>query len=161
MESITDTNVNIGGNNMSAEAVYDDIRSYLRLTSRVVSKVGNHINVGENFTLRFTGSNSAYAANLVGKPRIVFLKSRIFVEGTRFASPVNGSGWFDLPDQTLFPGESSSVDIEFQANADLGWWDDIWSAEHVAKAWILGDLDQERFFQIWNYIDVHEEIEET
>ena len=151
----------IGDDNMSAESLYDDIRSFLRLTSRVVDKVGNHINVGETFTLRFTGSNSAYAANLVGKPRIVFRNPRIFVQGTEFASPTAGSGWHDLPDTVLYPGESTFVDIEFQADNDLGWWDDIWSAEHVAKAWILGDLDQDRFFQIWSYIDVHEEIEET
>lgn len=146
---------------MSADSLYDNIRSYLRLTTRVVSKVGNHINVGENFTLRFTGSNSAYAANLVGKPRIVFLNPRIFVQGTEFASPVGGSTWRNLPDTTLFPGESSSVDIEFNAVSDLGFWDDIFSSEHVAEAWILGDLDQNRFFQIWNKINVHEEISET
>lgn len=146
---------------MSADSLYDNVRSYLRLTSRVVSKVGNKINVGEKFTLRFTGSNSAYAANLVGKPRIVFDKPRIYVEGTNYAQPVNGSAWHNLPDEELFPGESSSVDIEFEARRELGWWDDIWSAEHVAKAWILGDLDQNRFFQMWNYIDVREEIEET
>lgn len=146
---------------MSADSLYDNIRSYLRLTSRVVSKVGSKINVRENFTLRFTGSNSAYASNLVGKPRIVFDNPRIFVQGTDFATPTGGSAWHQLPDSELFPGESSAVDIEFQAVRDLGWWDDIWSAEHVAMAWILGDLDQDRFFQIWNYIDVREEIHET
>ena len=146
---------------MSADSLYDNIRGYLRLTSRVVSKVGSKVNVGEKFTLRFTGSNSAYAANLVGKPRIVFDKPRIYVQGTAYADPVNGSAWHNLPDTKLFPGESSSVDIEFTARKDLGWWDDFWSSEHVADAWILGDLDQNRFFQIWNKIGVHVEIEET
>ena len=146
---------------MSADSLYDNIRSYLRLTTRVVSKVGDHINVGENFTLRFTGSNSAYAANLVGKPRIVFDNTRIFIEGTDYARPVDGSMWHNLPDGEIFPGESSFVDVEFEATNDLGWWDDIWNSEHVAKAWILGDLDQDRFFKIWNYSNIHEEIEET
>ena len=146
---------------MSADSLYDNIRGYLRLTSRVVSKVGNDINVGENFTLRFTGSNSAYSATKVGQPRIVFDNVRIFVEGTAYAQPVRGSAWHNLPDTELFPGEASSVDIEFEALRDLGWWDDIWNAEHVAKAWILGGLDQDRFFQIWNYIDVREEIDPT
>jgi hypothetical protein len=151
----------IGGKNMSADSLYDNIRSYLRLTSRVVSKVGGNINVGEKFTLKFTGTNTAYAANLVGNPRIVFDKPRIFVQGTEYAKPVNGSAWHNLPDTELFPGESSSVNIEFEALKDLGFWNDIFSEEHVAKAWILGDLDQDRFFQIWNYIDVYEELEET
>jgi hypothetical protein len=147
---------------MSADSLYDDIRGFLRLSTRVVSKVGNNINVGETFTLRFTGSNSAYSATRVNSPRIVFRRPRIFVEGTDFASPVEGGGgWHELPDNLLFPGESSSVDVQFRADRDLGWWDDIWNAEHVAKAWILGDLDQDRFFQIWNYKDVYEEIDET
>ena len=146
---------------MSADSLYDNIRSYLRLTSRVVSKVGNKINVGEKFTLRFTGSNSAYAANLVGKPRIVFDKPLIYVQGTDYAEPVKGSAWYNLPDTELFPGESSSVDIEFKAKKELGWWADIFSEEHVARAWILADLDKDRFFKIWNYINIHEEIEET
>lgn len=146
---------------MSADSLYDNIRGYLKLSVRVVSKVGDHINVGERFTLRFTGSNSAYASNLVGKPRIIFKNTRVFVEGTQYAEPVEGSGWRTLPDEGLFPGESSSVDIEFTATNDLGWWDDIWNAEHVAKAWILGDLDQDKYFQMWNYMDVHKEIEET
>ena len=146
---------------MSADALYDNIRSYLKLTSRVTDKVGNQVNVGERFTLRFTGSNSAYSARKVGQPRIVFDNVRIYVEGTDYARPVEGPRWHNLPDTELFPGESSSVNIEFEATKDLGWWDDIWNAEHVAKAWILGDLDQNRFFQIWKYIDVREEIYET
>lgn len=146
---------------MSANSLYDNIRSYLKLTNRVVSKVGNHINVGEKFTIRFTGSNSAYAANLFHQPRIVFNKARIYVKGTSYAKPVKGSGWHNLPDTSLYPGESSSVDIEFEALDDLGWWADIWSSEHVAKAWIFADLDQNQFFTIRNYKDIHQEIDET
>jgi len=111
--------------------------------------------------MRFTASNQAYAANLVNEPRIVFLNTRFFVEGTPFASPVGGNAWHNVPDQTLFPGESSSVDIVFRADANLDWWNDLWSAEHIAKAWILADLDQNLFFQIWNYSDIREELEPT
>lgn len=146
---------------MSADSVYDDIRSFLRLSTRVVAKVGNNINVGERFTVRFTASNQAYAANLVNQPRIVFNNTRIFVEGTSFAAPVAGNGWHNVPDQTLFPGESSFVDIQFTAIATLDWWNDIWSAENIARAWILADLDQNLFFQIWNYSDISEEIDTT
>lgn len=146
---------------MSADSLYDNIRSYLKLTTRVVSKVGNHINVRERFTLRFTGSNSAYAANIVQQPRIVFNNARIYVQGTSYARPVAGTGWHSLPDNELYPGDASFVDIEFEATADLGWWADIWSSEHVAKAWIFADLNQDQFFTIRNYKDIHEEIEET
>ncbi|HEB76881.1 MAG TPA: hypothetical protein ENJ04_11070 [Nitrospirae bacterium] len=146
---------------MSADSLYDNIRSYLKLTTRVVSKVGSNINVGERFTLRFTGSNSAYAANIVQQPRIVFNNARVYVQGTEYARPVGGPGWHNLPDSVLYPGEASSVDIEFEATGDLGWWADIWSSEHVAKSWIFADLDQDQFFTIRNYQDVYQEIEET
>lgn len=146
---------------MSADSLYDNIRSYLRLTTRVVSKVGSNINVGEKFTLRFTGSNSAYAANIVQQPRIIFNNAKIYVQGTSYAKPVGGSGWHNLPDKVLYPGESSSVDIEFEATADLGFLADLFSSEHVAKAWIFGDLDQNQFFTIRNYLNIHQEIVET
>jgi len=147
---------------MSADSLYDDIRRFLKLTARVTSKVGNHVNVGEKFKLKFTGSNTAYAANLVGRPRIVFKNPRIFVQGTDFAKPAKGAGWHDLPDNLLFPGEASSVTLDFEATDDLSFWEgDLFLQEQVARAWILADLDQDRFFQIWNVINVHHEIEET
>lgn len=145
---------------MSADEVYDDIRSYLRLSTRVIAKVGNNINVGEAFTVRFTASNQAYPANMVNEPRIIFLNTRIYVEGTAYAKP-NVPGWRNVPDQTLYPGESSFVDIGFTALSTLDWWNDLWSAEQIAKAWILADLDQNQFFQIWNYANISEEIDPT
>ena len=146
---------------MSADSMYDDIRSYLRLSTRVITQVGRNINVGENFTVRFTASNQAYSAGFVGQPRIIFLNTRILVQGGTHASPVTGNAWHNVPDQTLFPGESSFVDIVFRANSDLGWWDDIFGVEHISKAWILADLDQNLFFQMWNYSDIQQEIDET
>jgi hypothetical protein len=146
---------------MSADSLYDNIRSYLKLTTRVVSKVGSNINVGERFTLRFTGSNSAYSSSIVQQPRIIFNNAQIYVQGTAYAKPVSGSGWHNLPDDVLYPGESSFVEIEFEATGDLGFWSDILNSEHVAKAWIYADLDQNQFFTIRNYKNVHQEIEES
>lgn len=68
------------------------------------------------------------------------------MQGTDYARPVEGAGWHNLPDTSLFPDEASFVEIEFEATDDLGWWYDIWNAEHVSRAWILGDLIQDRFF---------------
>lgn len=147
---------------MSADSLYDNIRSYLRLSSRVVSKVGNDINVGENFTIRFTGSNSAYASNIYHQPRIIFNNARVFVRGTRYARPVGGDRWHNLPDNIMHPGESSFIDVEFEAIADIGgWWDDFWNSELVAKTWIFADLDQNQFFTIRNYRNINVEIEQT
>ena len=146
---------------MSADSLYDNIRGYLRLNVRVVSKVGNDINVGENFTLRFTGSNSAYAANIVNQPRIVFNNTRIYVEGTRYARPADGNAWHDLPDASLYPGDASFVDIVFEARENIGGISDWFNTERVAKAWIFGDLNQDQFFTIRNYHNIHQEIDQT
>jgi len=148
-------------NIMSADSLYDNIRSYLRLNSRVTQKVGGQINVGERFTMRFTASNAAYSAGLVNDPSVVFKNAKVFVEGTDYATPVTGSGWHEMPDTQLYPGEASSVDVEFTAERNLGGFGDLFNKELVAKAWIMGDLDQDKFFQIWNYQNVREEIHPT
>lgn len=147
---------------MSAESLYDNIRGYLRVTARVVDKVGDNINVREEFTIRVTGSNTAYAANLVGKPRIVFDRPRVFVEGTQYTDVVGGDRWFNLPDQELWPGEASAVDVRLVATTEISsWFVDLFQQEKIANVWIQADLDQDRFFQIWNYLEFSEEIEPT
>ena len=147
---------------MSAQALYSNLQSYLRVVARVVDKRGENINVEEQFTIRVTGSNSAYSANLVNLPRVVFNRPRVFVQGTQYTDVVGGDRWFDLPDQQLFPGEASSVDVELVATSEIAdFWTDLFFAERVANIWILGDLDQDLVFQIWNYIEFSEEIEPT
>ncbi len=147
---------------MSADSLYDNIRGYLRVTARVTDKTGNDINVGEQFTLRVTGSNTAYAANLVGKPRIVFDRPRVYVEGTQYTDVVGGNRWFDLPDPELWPGEASSVNVDLEATSEIAsFWVDLFVQERIANVWIRADLDQNRFFQIWNYREFAEEIEPT
>ena len=145
---------------MNAKAFYDSIRSYLQLTSQLVSQVGNQINVGEKFTLRFTGSNSC-PAEWIGwwkEPDIVFDCPRIMVRGTLFAEPVTGEKWHNLPSQMLYPGESSYVDIEFEAKQSFQL---PWIPEMVAKAWIRADLNQDKFFRVWNFTEAYVQIEET
>jgi hypothetical protein len=146
---------------MSADSLYDNLRSYLRISSRVVEKTGDHINVGEKFTMRFTVSNAAYASGFVGSPDIVFDRPRLFVEGTRYARPAPGDGWHVLPDVELFPGESSSVNVDFEALRDIPGIADWFQREHVARVWARADLDQNRYFAIWSYDDVHREIDPT
>ena len=147
---------------MSAESLYDNVRGYLRVQARVTEKAGGDINVDERFTLRVTGSNTAYAANLVGKPRIVFDRTRVYVQGTRYTDVVGGNRWFNLPDQELWPGEASSVNVELVATSEIaGFFADLFTQERIANVWIRADLDQDRFFQIWNYQEFREEIEPT
>lgn len=147
---------------MSADSLYDNIRSYLRVTARVIRKEGGDINVREEFTIRVTGSNAAYSANKVGQPRIVFDRPRVYVEGSQYTDVVGGNRWFDLPDQELFPGEASFVDVQLVATSEISNpWTDFWNEEKIARIFIRADLDQNRFFDIWNLSDFHEEIEPT
>ncbi len=147
---------------MSADSLYDNIRSYLRVTARVIRKEGGDINVREEFTIRVTGSNAAYSANKVGQPSIVFDRPRVYVEGSQYTDVVGGDRWFDLPDQELFPGEASFVDVQLVATSEIsGWLADAFREEKIARIFIRADLDQNRFFEIWNYSDFHEEIEPT
>lgn len=142
---------------MDADALYDSIRSNLRVNARVISLTGSRIDVGEKFTLRFTGTNFCPAEWIPWwkQPDIIFDNVRIFVRGTDYAEPVTGAGWHNLPDQRLYPGESSHVDIEFEAKTT--WYPD-WVPEPVAEAFIRGDLDQDRFFQVWNHMRAHANV---
>jgi hypothetical protein len=147
---------------MTAASLYSNIQSYLKVTARVVSRRGENINVGEQFTIRVTGSNTAYSANLVNLPRIVFDNARVYVQGSEYTDVVNGDRWFQLPDAELFPGEASSVDVDLVATSEIAdWFLDLFFAERIANIWIRGDLDQDRFFEIYNYIEFSEEIEPT
>ncbi|RMF15843.1 MAG: hypothetical protein D6758_09060 [Gammaproteobacteria bacterium] len=144
---------------MSADSLYDNIRSYLRLTARIVPREGHRVNVGERFTIRFTGTNVAYDDGTSDKPDIVFLNPRIRVLGGRHARPVHGDDWHNLPDTQLFPGESSSIEIEFEAMSEIrGRRADRRNREQVARTQIEADLDLARFFKIRNYADIHHEI---
>lgn len=146
---------------MSADSLYDNLRSYLKVTARVVKKQGNDINVKEKFTVKITGSNTAGSPNTVGYPAIVFKNAKLYVEGTSYAKVVSGNGWHNLPDTLLFPGESSFISLEFEALSDIPGISDWFQTEKVAKIWIKADLDQERFFSLWNYMEFHTEIEPT
>jgi hypothetical protein len=109
-----------------------------------------------------TGSNTAYSANLVDFPSIVFDRPRVYVQGTEYTDVVGGNRWFALPDQELFPGEASYVDVDLVATSEIAdFFLDLFFAERVADIWIRGELDQDRFFEIWRFIQFSEEIEPT
>ena len=103
---------------MSADDLYDNLRSYLRLSTRVIDREGQNINVREDFTVRITVTNTAYAANKVGQPTIVFNNPMVYVDRTQYVRPHDG-GWHGLGGD-LWPGESASVDLEFTATSEIG-----------------------------------------
>ncbi|MCH7583295.1 MAG: hypothetical protein IIC72_11775 [Acidobacteria bacterium] len=92
----------------------------------------------------------------------MFDRTRVYVQGTRYTDVVGGNRWFNLPDQELWPGEASSVNVELVATSEIaGFFADLVTQERIANVWIRADLDQDRFFQIWNYQEFREEIEPT
>jgi len=142
--------------------LYRAFKDDLRLTYRLVERTGNDVNVGETFTMRFTVSNQGPNPGPVNNPVIIFNNARVMVEATAFATPVAGAFVNrPVPDNQLFPGESSSVDVEMRALRNIGGIADWFSAEHVANAWAMADVDLPEYFRIWQFNDVHQEIQPT
>ncbi|MEU7985181.1 hypothetical protein AB0B56_09980 [Streptosporangium canum] len=144
---------------MANIALWKDLSGYLKITSKVIEKVGAEINVGERFALEVTGSNTAPAGD--GLPVIVFNRPRIKVRGTENATPTTGNGWHPMPATVLKPGESTSMKIEMNAIGEVskGIFDNF-TKEVVASVVIRGDLDQDQFFQIDSAaVELKEEIE--
>jgi hypothetical protein len=142
--------------------LYRSFRDSLRLSYRLVALTGNDINVGENFTMRFTVANQGPNPAPVDNPVIMFNNARVLVQATQFATPVAGSFVsLSVPDTQLFPGESSFVDIPMRALMNIGGIADWFSAEQVAKAWAFADVDLPQYFRIWQFTEVTQELEGT
>ena len=109
------------------EAFLQELSQYLHLTKSVILKQGGQINVDENFTVRFTLTNTAP----VGRPLIRFKKPRLQLLKTVYARPIMPDGSVvdglgaDFPDTTLEPGEATTLDIPMLATADIAGWTDI------------------------------------
>jgi len=146
----------------TAVDLYRSFKDYLRLSYRLVRLTGSQVNVGENFTMRFTVSNIGPNPSPVNNPVVVFDNIHVMVEATEYATPTAG-GFVNLPlpDTHLHPGESSFVDVPMRALRNIGGLADLFSAEHVAKAWVMGDVNLPEYFRIWNFSNVIQEIEPT
>lgn len=145
-------------NRLSSNSLSNHILSYLGLGVCVVHQAGIDIKTGERFTVRFTGRNKAYTHTEVDNPSIIFFKPRIFVEGSEFAVPEKGTGWYNLPNQVLLPGESTNLFIVFKAIKNISGIGDWCAIEDLLKVRITADLDQNRLFEAWNYLDTHQEV---
>lgn len=147
---------------MGVRDLYNSIRNYLRLSVRVVEREGGDINEGEEFTVRCTITNIAPPAHHTNDPEIIFTDPDIRVEGGNHARPVEGNRWIDLADERLHAGESTSVDIEFEATDEISGWTDLWREEDVADIWAEAELDYRRLFSNFHVkSDFKHEIEPT
>ncbi len=134
---------------MYAEQFYKSIWDCLSVQGKLVSdSVGQGVNVGETFTVRFTITNSARPTT-PGVPLVVFRKLELLVKGTDYASTVKGDGWQSLPDELLGPTDSMSIDVEFKAIRAIEAFWAVWPYEEkCARALLRASLDFERFFRI-------------
>lgn len=146
---------------MSAISEWRDFRNFLKITHRVIRKEGNGINVGENFTLRITVTNTASGSSCHnGRPQIQFRNIQVGIGSTRFARPASGSSVnVSLNDQLLTPGDSGSVDVQMTAIDDLPGFSDWFEEEHAATVSVHADLDQNAYFRICQHQHIRQEID--
>jgi len=84
-----------------------DVVSRLQVTSQILTKIGAKINVGENFTARFTVRNTDTA--------LTFQNVRLQVTMTESAVPVDGPELTRNLASELEPGCGAQTDVQFEA----------------------------------------------
>jgi hypothetical protein len=147
------------------DALLQELSQYLHLTNKVILKQGGNINVGENFMVRFTLTNSAPPPTYMGQPRIRFKAPYLQLLKTEYARPVmpDGSavdGWgHDFPDTMLDSGESTALEVPMLATADIVGWTDFFLRERIATAWVSAKLDTDEYFLLTNTYTIRTEIE--
>jgi hypothetical protein len=139
-----------------------ELKGYLRGSTSIVRKVGSQINVGEQFTLRVTATNVAPSAS-----RVYFTEVSWSVEESEYADLLTPRqeqvaivGRL-FPDRTtLWPGVSTSVDLEFRALRNFGdSFHDLFNAEPIALVGVSGFLDVRRFFAFGSLVAASHEID--
>lgn len=147
---------------MSIMDLRNELRSYLRGHTSIVRKAGSQINVGEQFTLRITATNVAPSDS-----RISFTEVSYSVAESEYADlltprqeQVATVGRLFPGRTTLWPGVSTSVDLEFRALRTFGdSFHDIWNAEPIAEVAVNGFLDLRRFFAVGSLVAANHEID--
>jgi hypothetical protein len=137
---------------MDEVQLYHELQRHLRLTTRVISKIGDMLVPDDELRVRFSVMNTAPIRKGPRDPKIHFCNTRLIVEQTRWARPVSAPCvWIDLPETYLRPGESTHVDLDLVALDTLsGLFDFIGGLEDVISAWVSADLDQDVFFRMWS-----------
>ena len=141
--------------------LYDDLQSYLRISARISAKVGEVINEGEDFTIKVTGSNAAPSKTRPEDADIIFVNPWVFIHGTAYAKPKPDGyfyAWHKLPDDRLYPGESSYVEFEFTALQSIEGAGEEAIVEHIATAKIWAKLDIDRYFTVGDTLEIRTNI---
>ena len=133
---------------MSLNSLRNEARNNLTVTANVINQQGGDIDVGEQFTVRFTVRNNFTGGNGESPGHAHYRNVRLQVAGTNFASVVDGNRTIDITDHLGFDG-SESTDVTFQATDTVpasffNWW----PSEPYAGVTALADFDIDRFFRI-------------
>jgi hypothetical protein len=145
--------------------LYNELGNFLTFSSRIADKTGQHINVGEEFTLRLTINNTAARSY----PWVRFTELWVRVDSATHARPRDGrNGLFVVPLQTttVDPGDSISVDVIMVATGNMGHdffgaIADIFNQEYVANVRLSARVDPGLLFTVNKDQRVYDEIEPT
>lgn len=135
---------------------------YLSLTSELIERAGDQINVGETFVLRFTLKNELVPGQ---DPDIAFIGAMVVIDDTEFAEVADPrSAEADLFVERLNPGESATLVRRFKALRTLagtgffGVLRDAFDKEEVAYCKIYAQVDITKVARAEKYKYFREEI---
>jgi hypothetical protein len=149
------------------EDIHNEVASYLSLSVTLTQRAGTQINVGEEFTLRFTLRNTASPSR---RPTIIFRDLFLRVDATVYAHPRDappGSAIFVvIREGTLGPGELRTADVVLVADRNMGsdfvgFLADMFAQEEVATVRFSAALDLGAFFVVHKDQRLVQEIEPT
>lgn len=144
------------------EDIRNEARDKLTVDALVIRRTGSVINIGEEFTVRFTVRNRFNGSNEdlpPGHPH--FTDVNIQISATQFATPTEGNTITRHLTNHLGFGHSISTDVTFEAlrNLDDGFLS--WPSEPYAEVRVTGDFDISRFLKVVQRRVFHEQIADT
>ena len=132
---------------MSLNDLRDEAVSNLNVTASIVSQNGGDIDIGEQFTARFTVRNQFHGGEGENRGHAHYNDVRLRVASTSLASVVGGDRTIDVTNHLGY-GHSDTVDVTFLAEAKLA--NILWinPTESYAKVDVFADFDIPKFFNI-------------
>lgn len=133
---------------MSLNSLRDEAVSNLHIIASITTTQGSDIDIGEQFTVRFTIQNSFRGGEGEKRGHAHYNNVQLRVAGTDFASVVGGDRTIDVTNHLGY-GHSATVNVTFLATAIIpaslfNWW----PREPYAGVDVLADFDIVRFFKV-------------
>ena len=132
---------------MSLNSLRDEARNNLAVGVTIVSTQGSDIDIGEQFTVRFTVTNHFVGGEGMHPGHAHYLNVSLRVTGTVHASVEGGNRTIPIADHLGF-GNSVSTDVTFNALSALPNGFLSWPSERYANVRVEADFDVVRFFSV-------------